>query len=69
MISKIANDTNVKEMSLNKGMENKELDVNLECLAYQKVRDNRGVSLVKAIDSDLWEVWVQEIKWPPVNHY
>ena len=69
MISKIANDTNVKEMRLNKGMENKELDVNLECVAYQKVRDNRGISLVKAIDSDLREVRVQEIKWPPVNHY
>ncbi|NOI92828.1 hypothetical protein F0235_20600 [Vibrio splendidus] len=69
MISKIANDTNVKEMRLNKGMENKELDVNLECRAYQKVRDNRGISLVKAIDSDLRKVRVQEIKWPPVNHY
>ncbi|OED69013.1 hypothetical protein A143_07345 [Vibrio splendidus ZS-139] len=69
MISKIANDTNVKEMRLNKDMENKELDVKLECWAYQKVRDNRGISLVKAIDSDLREVRVQEIKWPPVNHY
>ncbi|OBT26920.1 hypothetical protein A9262_16335 [Vibrio splendidus] len=69
MISKIANDTNVKDMRLNKGMENKELDVNLECLAYQKVRDNRGISLVKAIDNDLRKVRVQEIKWPPVNHY
>ncbi|PMJ40990.1 hypothetical protein BCU24_13885 [Vibrio cyclitrophicus] len=69
MISKIANDTNVKEMRLNKSMENKELDVNLQCLAYQKVRDNRGISLVKAIDSDLRKVRVQEIKWPPVNHY
>ncbi|MDH5888694.1 hypothetical protein [Vibrio splendidus] len=54
---------------MNKGIENKELDVNLECLAYQKVRDNRDISLVKAIDSDLQEVRVQEIKWPPVNHY
>ena len=69
MISKIANDTNVKEMHLNKGMEKKELDANLECFAYQKVRGNRGISLVKAIDSDLREVRVQEIKWPPVNHY
>ncbi len=69
MISKITNDTDVKEMRLNKGIENKELDVNLECLAYQKVRDNRDISLVKAIDSDLQEVRVQEIKWPPVNHY
>ncbi len=52
MISKIANDTNVKEMRLNKDMENKELDVKLRSAGLIKRLEIIEVCLVKAIDSD-----------------
>ncbi|MDN3700090.1 hypothetical protein QWY96_02780 [Vibrio artabrorum] len=39
--------------------------------AMRLSKDSRklGVDSIKAIENGLQEVWVQEIKWPPVNHY